>query len=247
MNVRSEDTSHIGMIVMNPPFLSDDKHLLHALKIAPSGCQIISLCNYENVARRWNKTRTKLGELIELNGRFEDFEDCFTEAEQKTNVNVACVYLFKPKVGEDEFEDFYSHDEDIDQRQEGIVQYSYVRNIVGRYVQAVKMFDDVMEISSKINDITKSISSYAIRFGAFKPGESNYSSSTITRDDFKKDLQKKAWHKVLNDMKMDKYVTKGIRENLNIFVEKQTHIPFTVRNIYKMAKIIVDTHGSRMN
>jgi len=53
--------------------------------------------------------------------------------------------------------------------------------------------------------------------------------------------------KIFNDMKMDKYVTKGVKETINKFVEQQVHVPFTMKNIYKMAELIVGTHGSRMN
>lgn len=247
LNLRSEDISHVDMIVMNPPFSADDKHIIHAWNIAPEGCEIISLCNAETIRNRYTQSRTELGEMIELNGRSEYFYDCFSDAERQTNVNVSCVYLFKPKTGQDEFEDFFSLDEDIDQGEDGITQYNYARDIVGRYVQAVRMFDNVMDVSDKINSITKPISDYAIRFGAYKPGTNNYNNTDITRDVFKKDLQKRAWHKVFNDMKMDKYITRGVKENINSFVEKQEHVPFTVKNVYKMVEIIVGTHGSRMN
>ncbi len=53
--------------------------------------------------------------------------------------------------------------------------------------------------------------------------------------------------KIFNDMKMDKYVTKGVKETINKFVEQQIHVPFTMKNIYKMVELIVGTHGNRMN
>ena len=46
---------------------------------------------------------------------------------------------------------------------------------------------------------------------------------------------------------MHKYVTQGVKEDINKFVEQQTHVPFTMKNIYKMLEVIVGTHGSRMN
>lgn len=249
LEVTSDEVSHIDLIVMNPPFSTDDKHILHAWNIAPGGCQIIALCNYETVNNSYTSSRSELAEAIKLNGRYEDLEDCFTDAERKTNVRVACVYLFKPKTGEDEFEDFFSLNEDLDNGQDGIVQYNYVRDIVGRYVQAVRMFDEVVNASDAINSIINPIyKQYAdkIVFGARSTGH-NKQHTEITRDIFKKELQKSCWQRVFADMNMDKYVTKGVRENINVFVERQTHIPFTVKNIYKMAEIIVGTHANRMN
>ena len=35
-------------------------------------------------------------------------------------------------------------------------------------------------------------------------------------------------------------------ENINKFVEQQTKVPFTIKNIYKMVHMVIGTHGSRM-
>ena len=44
-NIQREHVSHIDMIVMNPPFSEQKRHIQHAWDIAPDGCEIISLCN----------------------------------------------------------------------------------------------------------------------------------------------------------------------------------------------------------
>lgn len=249
LDVTSEEISHIDLIVMNPPFSADEKHILHAWDIAPEGCQIIALCNSETIKNTYTTNRQILSEAIKLNGRYDYLGDCFFDAERKTGVDVACVYLFKPKTGDNEFEGFFDLDEDIDEGVQGVAQYSYVRDIVGRYVQAVQMFDSVEMASSTINSIINPIySQYSdkIVFGARCTGRDNQY-TVVTREVFKKELQKSCWMRVFEDMKMDKYVTKGVRENINAFVEKQTQVPFTVKNIYKMVEIIVGTHESRMN
>lgn len=249
LNVRSEDISHIDMIIMNPPFSADEKHILHAWEIAPGGCQIISLCNLQTVKSTFSSSRQMLNEIIKTNGRFDDLGDCFSDAERRTDVNVACVYLFKPKTGEEEFDGFFDLIEDIDEGIQGIAQYSYVRDIVGRYVQAVSMFDNVVSASKAINDVTKPISPYGIKFGAYQVGERTSSSNNteITREFYKKELQKQCWNKVFSDLKMEKYITKGVRETLTKFINKQQHVPFTVKNVYKMVEMIAGTHGNRMN
>lgn len=244
---QSENISHIDMIIMNPPFSNAEKHIQHAWDVAPDGCQIIALCNAETLRNGYSKNRMMLLELIQKHGRSANFGDCFSDAERETNVDVSCVYLYKPKQGEDEFADFFSMDEDIDQGIEGITQYNYVRDIVSRYVSAVQKYDSVMSAANEINALTEPIAKYGIRFGAYNTSGDRYNNHNITRDYFKKELQKQCWNKVFQDMKMDKYVTKGVKENINKFVEQQEHVPFTVKNIYKMVEMIVGTHGSRMN
>lgn len=247
LTLKSEDVSHIDMIVMNPPFSADDKHILHAWEIAPPGCEIISLCNYQTLRNHYTESRKILKETIEMNGRFDDFGDCFSTSERKTGVQVGCVHLFKPGQGEDEFEGYFDLSPEMEQQKEGVTRYDYVRDIVSRYVQAVKMYDKVMKVSDDINALTKPISEYGIKFGAYRTGGRNTNYGGITRDEFKKELQKQCWNRVIDDMKMERFVTKGVRETINRFVEKQEHVPFTVKNVYKMIEMIIGTHEDRMN
>lgn len=245
LSVRSTEISHIDMIVMNPPFSNEEKHILHAWEIAPGGCHIISLCNHSVIRNPHIRSREEIRDLIQKNGRSDNFGDCFSTAERGTGVEVGCIWLYKPKAGDDEFADYFELDDYEEQGQAGIVQYNYVRDIVGRYVQAVSMYDEVMAASNKINEKTKPIAQYGIKFGAYYNGSGN-NYTTITRDVYKKELQKQCWQKVFADMNMQKYMTKGVRENINKFVETQIHIPFTIRNIYKMVELIVGTHANRM-
>ena len=94
--------------------------------------------------------------------------------------------------------------------------YNDIRNIVNRYVGAVKMFDEVMEANTQINDLIKPISTHlGITFGAHS--QNNYS---VSRDTFKKELQKSSWKTVFNKMEMGKYTTEKVMSQLNNFVEK---------------------------
>ena len=67
------------------------------------------------------------------------------------------------------------------------------------------------------------------------------------RSNFKKDLQREAWKFIFAKMDMQKYSTRALIEDINKFVETQTQIPFTMRNIYKMLEIVVGTTGQRMD
>ena len=46
---KSEQISHINAIYMNPPFSNAEKHIIHAWKITPEGCEIVTLCNYATI------------------------------------------------------------------------------------------------------------------------------------------------------------------------------------------------------
>ena len=246
LSVTSEQVSHIDMIVMNPPFSCEEDHILHAYEIAPQGCEIVSLCNSNVVMRNYDTKKRQIRELIELYGSSENLGSVFSTAERKTDVNVAVIRLYKPKTDNQEFEDyFFSTEEDTPEAQaDGLITYDFVRDCVNRYVAAVRMFDDVMEASKKVNALTSSIGGEYIRFGASI--ENNNLSTQITKDQYKKALQKKAWRWLFDKFKMEKYLTRKVREDINAFVEKQQNIPFTMRNIYRMVEMIVGTHEERM-
>ena len=243
--VQPENISHVDMIVMNPPFSADEKHILHAWEIAPGGCEIIALCNSETLNNRWNRNRAVLREIIELNGSSTSLYDCFNDAERETNVHVSVVRLFKPATGEMEFDGYFDMNEEADIQENGIMTFNSIQEVVSRYVGAVKMFDDVINASDTINKLINPISDgLGIRFGAVS---SSNSSNNITRDFFKKALQKSAWRSVFHKFNMNKYVTQKLMGDINKFVEQQTAVPFTVKNIFKMIDLIIGTHAERMD
>lgn len=237
----SSQISHIDLIVMNPPFSADEKHILHAFNIAPAGCKIIALCNAQTVLNSYTQVRKELNKNIELYGHFQNLGDCFSEAERSTGVEIGLIILQKP--GENystEFEGFFLEDEEEPQG-DGIMSYNVVRDLVNRYVESIKIFDRQLEEAVKMNNLTRGYFSVKMGF------EITNDQKPVQRADFKKELQKSGWNFIFNKMNMQKYSTQSMRDDINKFVETQTHIPFTMRNIYKMLEIVVGTTEQRMD
>jgi len=248
LSVTAEQISHIDMIIANPPFSADEKHILHMWNIAPEGCEIISLCNYNTISNKYSYNRKELERIIEENGSSESLGNCFSDSERKTDVEIGLVRLFKPRVSkETEFDGYFDLSEEYESQDNGIVRYDELRDTVNRYVGAVKMFDSVESISKEISSLISPINNGGrIQFGAFFTERYGSSSKSIDRDTFKKQLQKQAWKTIFDKFDMRKYVTESVMSDINKFVEKQEHIPFTLKNIYKMIEMIVGTHESRM-
>lgn len=239
-----EKVSHIELIVMNPPFSNADKHMIHAWNIAPEGCEIIALCNSTTIRNNFSSIRRELQSIIENYGYTELLGNVFHDAERTTDVCVSVVRLKKPSSASDEFDGYFDQQEEVEFQQDGIMPYNEIREIVNRYVTAVRMFDQVKELNEKINDMA-SLFSKSISFGAFQRNGSSLTS--IDRDTYKKELQKEAWKHVFHRMNMDKYMTKKMKADVNKFVEIQTQVPFTMGNVYKMIEVITGTHHSRMD
>jgi predicted RNA methylase len=240
-DVKSEQISHIDLIVMNPPFSVDEKHVLHAFEIAPPGCAIVALCNYSLIDNPYSAGRKRLAKVIEDNGSVHNIGPIFIDAERTTSVNIGLIEIKKPGVSTaEEFEGFFLEEEE-ELQMDGIMQYNFVRDIVNRYINAVKLFDKQLDLALQMNQLTSSYFSSKIGFTC------SVDKKESTREDYKKDLQKAAWEWIFNKMNMQKYLTKSLKDDLNKFVETQTKIPFTMKNIYSMVNQIIGTHKQRMD
>ena len=237
LTITSDMISHVDYIIMNPPFSADDKHILHAYKIAPAGCKIIALCNLSTIENLYTASRKELKNVVDNYGSYTDLGDCFTDAERKTGVMVALIKI--QKAGESrksEFEGFFMDEEPEEIQENGIMSYNVVRDLVNRYVKAVQIYAEVLTVKKRLNCVTDSFF-----------GDDLGISLTLSYEDYKKALQKSGWMFILNKMNLTKYTTRGVREDINKFVEQQTGIPFTMRNIYHMLDMVVQTAGQRMD
>ena len=243
LSVTSEQISHVQLIVMNPPFSNADKHILHAWEIAPEGCEIVSLCNWETVGNMYYRSRSELGQIIENYGASENLGDCFTNAERKTGVEVGLVRLFKPIVSDNfNWDGFYYTDDDLGSNAGGVMPYSRIRSIVNTYVGAVKCWDKFEAAAEELSRLAK-----GVNFGDGFSFKISYSNEVKTKLEFSRALQIRCWNLVFEEMNVQKYVTRGVREDLNRFIQSRHHYPFTMRNVYKMIEIIFGTREHTMN
>lgn len=242
LKVNAAQISHVNLIVMNPPFSNADRHLLHAWEIAAPGSEIISLINSTNLENDYSYKRKQLRAVINDYGTTTDLGNCFQQSERKTSVNIALVKLYKPNEGHAEFDGFFMEEEEEEEGTgSGIMKFNAVRDVVQRYVNAVKCFDEHLVISQRMNSLTD-----LFKVGSFS-FEIGYNKNVCTKEDFKKEIQKKAWEYLFDKMDLEKYVTSGVMKNINKFVENQQNVPFTMRNIYKMFEIIIGTREENFN
>lgn len=240
--VCKENISHIDFIIANPPFDNAEKHILKMWEVAPEGCTILSLCNMETIRNGFSRERKQLELLISQDGEVTNLGDCFSTSERKTNVEVSLVKLFKPVVSDyNKFEGFFM-DEDDDPQGNGILPYNEIRSIVQSFVGAIEQFDEVNKAVEKLNSYAKPIGAS----GSFSYTV-NYGDSVTDKERFAKSLQKTAWKHVFNKMNINKFVTSGVMQKVNEFVENQSKYPFTMKNIYKMIDIIIQTRQQTFN
>lgn len=237
---KAEDLSHIQLIVMNPPFSNADKHILHAWNVAPEGCEIIALCNNETINKDYRYQ--ELNRVIDTYGTSQNLGDCFSSAERTTGVEIALVKLYKPiSSSEFEFNGFFMDEEQEPENGPGIMQYNEVRALVNGYVGTMKIFDNLKAQADAIN--------YSLKHIGFRGVDITvgHNDNITSKEQFSKLIQKRWWQYIFSKMQLDKYVTSGVMKNINKFVEEQSNVQFTMKNIYRMFDIIVGTREETFN
>ena len=243
LQVQAHQISHADLIVMNPPFSADEAHVLHAWAIAPPGCEIVALCNWNTIEGHYRGLQLQLSKLIEAYGSSENLGECFNTAERPTRVSVGLVRLTKPgsRPDADEFDGFFLGPDDIEAQGEGIIPYRRSRDIVNRYVEACRIYDEQVEAGTRLRTVLDGF------FGQELGLQVTVEGAPVTRNRFRKDLQKQAWKHVFNEFLPQQMATSQLAKDINRFVEQQSKIPFTERNIYRMLQIVAGTQEQRID
>lgn len=242
-DIKAEDISHVQLIVINPPFSNADDHINHAFEIAPEGCEIFALCNWNTISKDSGWGRRKLMQLIHNYGLSTNLGQEFTDAERTTGVEVGLVKLFKPVISnETNFEGFFIDQDEHEQESDGIIRFNEVRAVVNTYVASVKAFDSIANEVNTLNSITNFIGMSPIKF-AFESDRDNHELST--KEAYIKMLQKRGWNYIIDKFNLRKFTTSEMMKDINSFVERQEKYPFTMKNIYHMMDMIIQTRGQQ--
>ena len=247
------------LIIMNPPFKTGEKHLLHAWEIIPSG-DIVCLLNAETIHNPYTETRKLLARIIAENGTVEELGRCFSTADNPTDVEVIMVRLHK-EAKDDPFRlDFtgLSKEETPDFSQmavEGgaltqesrldafIRAWNKAKETAVEYIKArqtLRMFTDVFrcndyEHTDPIGDLDKYLANSRNSYksndvSAFMTDGYNHFVTTAT---------KIAWGTIFNQIGLGKYMTSGLRDALNKFQQEQSSLSITKENINKLFQFIM--------
>lgn len=85
-------------IIANFPFSQDEKHLLHALEMQKQGGQICCIINAETIRNPYSNPRKELLTKLEYyNAEIEYIQNAFYDADRKTDVEIALIYISIPK------------------------------------------------------------------------------------------------------------------------------------------------------
>lgn len=225
-------------IIMNPPFSNGDEHLLKAWDFVVNG-EIVCLLNAETIKNPYSKNRKILKNIIEEHGYYEILGNVFKEAERKTEVEVALVYLSKK--AEDDSLDIWAE-----------------RNITNEKQFSV---NDIQENSVALRDRLGNMQHFYDKanyhmiesFKHIRKAQQYMSGNNISMIYEKKDIgdimsmalnnvnaakaewcrkhRNIAWKEVFTQTEFDNLLDKKQKQQFLADVEKHSNIPFTKENI----------------
>lgn len=147
------------LIIANFPFSDGDRHLHKAIDIMFSG-QIVCLINAETIKNPFSNSRKDLiSKLNKLNAKIEYIQNAFIDAERKTGVEVALIYIEKyQKVETEIFNDMTQSEdtfEDIEESKAMAIKDN-IKNIVLRYNEKKKMItNQIMDFYRNYKKVSK--------------------------------------------------------------------------------------------
>ena len=235
------------LIIANFPFSDGDKHLHKALDVLFSG-QIVCLINAETIKNPYSNSRKDLvSKLNKLDAKIEYLQNAFSDADRKTNVETALIYISKIRDVETElFNDVSSSEDSFDELKESfeVATKDNIHNIVQRYIL------DKETVTSQIMDFYKNykkVSKYltlAVIGEDIQRHSQNVKQDTKELTEIMKDklnnfvtkLKRDYWLEAMNLNEVKSRLTSQKKQELQSELNKYCNMDFTENNI----KIFID-------
>jgi hypothetical protein len=226
------------LICMNPPFSNGDKHLLKAIEMQQNGGKIVCLLNAETLKNPYTNNRKELIQLLEkYNAKVEFIENAFSDAERKTNVETALIYIDIPKneynsviIDELKKEEAYNTK---DYNSDKLIESDFIKGIVSQYEYEIKA-------GLKLIDEYNSLKPLMLReFNKTTPVlklelEYKDEEGSTLENAYIKQIRAKYWGTLFNNDQFMGLFTSNLKQKYNAMVEELKDYDFSFYNIYTL-------------
>lgn len=230
------------LIIANFPFSDGDSHLHKALDVLFSG-QIVCLLNAETIKNPYSNSRKDLvSKLNKLDAKIEYIQNAFSDADRKTNVETALIYISKIRDVETElFNDIESSEDSFDELKESfeVATKDNIGNIVKRYNQ------DKETVTNQIMDFYKNYKKVSKYLTLAVIGEDIQRHSQNVKQDtnelteimknklnyFSTKLKRDYWLEAMQLKEISEKLTSKKKQELSSELNKYCNMDFTENNI----------------
>ncbi|TPQ27556.1 DUF4942 domain-containing protein [Methylomonas koyamae] len=245
--------------IMNPPFAAGAQHVLKAWDIM-FDAEIVAILNAETLRNPFSKERQLLVRLIEQHGEVEFLSDMFAgeDAERKTNVEIALIWLKKTSTFERDILGNILDDLRQDRREaEELASAFHVPHELALPTafidNAVLMFDAAFEATRQAVFSEARASRYRAMLGKtlgelsggglHTVDDSSLDAVKQTLFERYQDLKNRAWSNILRSTQVTSRLSSTAQKRLESDFETIKSLEFTVANIYGFLQGIIDQQG----
>lgn len=221
------------LIIMNPPFINGSTHLIKALEIQERiGGKILCILNADTIKNPYtNERQALLSKLQQYNANIEYIQEAFTEAERKTDVEIAVIYVKVPmQNNETMFEKQFKRDHTdihIDSFQALMPKMNKLEALVFEY-NIIK--NSVIELFKEKIKIQKMFSSLNIKQELGIVGNV-FTPKVLSVNEYINTITLEYWNKFINETDFKSKLPSKLRNNFSYNMERQQDIAFTIENI----------------
>lgn len=243
-------------ILMNPPFSQGVQHVLHAWDILYDG-ELVAIINAESIRNPFSKERSMLVSLIGKYGYVEFAQEAFIEAERRTEVEVALVYLRKESnVAEDIYGDILNNLKKDKTTAEGLVDdyqeinavvlpRSFVENQVAAFTAATVAAKEAIFAQQRAKYYASILGNTMERletgFGLNKPDAIKEIAEAFHGE--YRELKNRAWTSILRSTAVTSKLSSKAQKRLESEFETIKLLDFNVVNIFAFLSGLVEKKG----
>lgn len=226
------------IILMNPPFDEGVKHFLKAWEISEEGTHIRCLLNAENIKNPYTKERQLLLNILEdNNAEIEYLDNCFKDAERKTNVEIVLIKI-ENKRKRNKFQ-FNFEKESVNIENLNINQLAKIdilQNLEDRYIAIKEIIVDYLTLKNKLEfylgDIMDIYSIEDILKNKFKSPKREY-------EEIIEKVRNSFWQVIFTKTKLEEKMTSNVKKEFFKNKKDYSIMPFTVENVNKLLEILI--------
>jgi len=235
---------HFDLILMNPPFSNGEHHLLKAINVMFSG-QIVCILNAETIRNPYsNHRRSLVNQLDDLGATIEFIPDAFIDAERKTSVEVALIYINKVGVVErDVFDEATDVAKDFEfqgfEQESSVALKDDVESMVAAYNNTKQIGCNTILTFFKNH---KHIAGYIGLVGDDRDVKNLTERVSKAIERFVLTLRKSYWLKLMDVPSITEKLTTEKRKEYRAMLEQRYYMEFTVRNVRILAANLSDSY-----
>jgi len=243
------------LIIANFPFSNCHQHLLKAIDILFNG-QIICIINAETIKNPFSNDRKLLvRKLHELNADIEYINNAFTDAERKTDVEIALVYIkIEKQVETDLFADIEDLAENfipkkIDFENKDIAIKDNISSIVKEYQFKSKLgIDTIINFYKNFKYIGKYMELETdcskTRYSSSFSNDCNNLTNKLKEETniFIKNIRKDFWHKTLGLPEVQARLTEKRKNEFLESLKAHENMEFTEKNVRQFMINLIENY-----